>query len=194
MKNISRFRQHRCERRAPEIHLGYYARVAGVHALIEKFFEACDTAVQIISLGAGFDTLFWRLVSDGRPVNNFIEIDFAGVTARKCMLIKRSKELMQGLVTGEEEDIKLSRTDLHSAKYHLVAADFTDINSLESKLTESDVSYTCPTLILAECALVYVDQKKSNNMLAWIANKFTSCSFVNYEQLNMNDRYKFLCF
>ena len=105
------------------------------------------------------------------------------------MLIKRSKELMQGLVTGEdEEDIKLSRTDLHSAKYHLVAADFTDINSLESKLTQSDVNYTCPTLILAECALVYVDQKKSNNMLAWVANKFTSCSFVNYEQLNMNDR------
>ena len=92
---VSICRQHRCERRAPEIHLGYYARVAGVHALIEKFFEACDTAVQVISLGAGFDTLFWRLVADGRPVNNFIEIDFAAVTARKCMLIKRSKELMQ---------------------------------------------------------------------------------------------------
>ena len=98
---------------------------------------------------------------------------------------------MQGLVTGEEEDIKLSRTDLHSAKYHLVAADFTDLNSLESKLSESDVNFTCPTLILAECALVYVDMNKSNNMLGWFANKFTSCSFVNYEQLNMNDRWVF---
>ena len=98
---------------------------------------------------------------------------------------------MQGLVTGEEEDIKLSRTDLHSAKYHLVAADFTDLNSLESKLSESDVNFTCPTLILAECALVYVDMNKSNNMLGWFANKFTSCSFVNYEQLNMNDRLVF---
>ena len=157
--------------------------------MIEKFFEACDTAVQIISLGAGFDTLFWRLVSDGRPVNNFIEIDFAGVTARKCMLIKRSKELMQGLVTGEdEEDIKLSRTDLHSAKYHLVAADFTDINSLESKLMQSDVNYTCPTLILAECALVYVDQNKTSKLMTWLASKFSSCAFINYEQLNMNDK------
>lgn len=48
-------------RRAPEIHLGYYARVQGFRYLIDKVFEACDTRVQIISLGAGFDTLFWRL-------------------------------------------------------------------------------------------------------------------------------------
>ena len=112
-------------------------------ALIEKFFEATDTAVQVINLGAGFDTLFWRLVSEGRPVKNFIEIDFAGVTARKCMLIKRNKELM-GLVAGEEADIRLSRTDLHSTRYHLTAADFTDLPSLEAKLTESEVSFTCP--------------------------------------------------
>ena len=84
-------RSGRTERRAPEIHLGYYARVTGVATLIEKFFEATDTAVQIINLGAGFDTLFWRLVSEGRPVKNFVEIDFPGVTARKSMMIKRSK-------------------------------------------------------------------------------------------------------
>ena len=181
-------RSHGRERRAPEIHLGYYARVAGVAALIDKFFEATDTAVQVINLGAGFDTLFWRLVSEGRPVKNFIEIDFAGVTARKCLLIKRSKELM-GLVAGEEADIRLSRTDLHSTRYHLTAADFTDLNNLEAKLTESEVSFTCPTLILAECALVYVDQNKTSKMLTWLAQKFSSCAFINYEQLNMNDRY-----
>ena len=161
--------------------------MTGFATLIEKFFEACDTAVQIINLGAGFDTLFWRLATEGRPVNNFVEIDFAGVTARKCMLIKRSKELMN-LVAGEEAEIKLSKTDLHSTKYHLVAADFTDLNVMETKLSESDVSYTCPTLILAECALVYVDQNKTSKMMSWLANKFTSCTFVNYEQLNMNDR------
>ena len=154
------------DRRAPEIHLGYYARVAGVRLLVDKFFEACDTSVQVINLGAGFDTTFWRLLEEGRPVKNFIEIDFAGVSARKCHLIKRHKELM-GLVAGEEADIRLSKTDLHSTRYeimlrvtkvpsvtmhqsfkmifsvctryHLVAADFTDIPSLETKLAESEV-------------------------------------------------------
>jgi len=176
------------DRRAPEIHLGYYARVAGVRLLLDKFFEACDTAVQVINLGAGFDTTFWRLLEEGRPVKNFIEIDFAGVSSRKCHLIKRHKELM-GLVAGEEADIKLSKTDMHSTRYHLVAADFTDIPVLEAKLAESEVSFTCPTLILAECALVYVDQNKTSKMMLWLANKFSSCTFVNYEQLNMNDRF-----
>jgi len=181
-------RQQGRERRAPEIHLGYYARVAGVRALLDKFLEACDTAVQVISLGAGFDTLFWRLVEEGRPVQNFIEVDFSGVTARKCLLIKRSKELM-GLVAGEEGDIRLSKTDLHSTRYHLVAADFTDLPTLERKLTESEVSYTCPTLVLAECALVYVDQNKTSKLMTWLANKFSSCAFINYEQLNMKDKF-----
>ena len=108
-------RQQARERRAPEIHLGYYARVAGVRALIDKFLEACDTTVQIISIGAGFDTLFWRLLEEGRPVRNFIEVDFAGVTARKCLLIKKSKELM-GPLAGEEGDIRLSKTDLHGSR------------------------------------------------------------------------------
>ena len=103
------------DRRAPEIHLGYFARVAGVRMLIDKFFEACDTAVQVINLGAGFDTTFWRLLEEGRPVKNFIEIDFAGVSARKCHLIKSRKELM-GLVAGEEADIRLSKTELHSTR------------------------------------------------------------------------------
>jgi [phosphatase 2A protein]-leucine-carboxy methyltransferase len=85
----------RGERRAPEINLGYYARVMGVRLLIHKFFEACDTTVQILNLGAGFDTLFWRLVAEGRPLKNFVEVDFSGVTARKCYLIKRHRELLR---------------------------------------------------------------------------------------------------
>ena len=39
-----------------------------------------------------------------------------------------------------------------------MAADLTDLNNLEQKLTESEVSFSRPTLILAECVLVYIDQ------------------------------------
>ena len=73
-----------------------------------------------------------------------------------------------------------------------MAADFTDLPTLEAKLVESEVSFSCPTLILAECALVYVDQVKTSKMMSWLSSKFSSCTFVNYEQLNMNDRYNFI--
>jgi len=176
-------------RRAPEIHLGYYARVAGVQYLVDKFFEACDTAVQIINLGAGFDTMFWRLAEESRPVRRFVEVDFPGVTARKCWVIKRHKQLLAAVVSGEEGDVKLNRTDLHSCRYHLVAADFTDLTGLEAKLMESEVDFSCPTLILAECALVYVQPGRTSALVNWLAAKFSSLAFINYEQLNMEDRF-----
>lgn len=52
------------ERKAPEIHLGYYTRVQGIRHLLDKalgMIRAHGKPIQIINLGAGFDTLFWRL-------------------------------------------------------------------------------------------------------------------------------------
>jgi len=175
-------------RRAPEIHLGYYARVQGVRFLIDKFFDACDTKVQMINLGAGFDTLYWRLIDEGKPVKNFVEVDLSGVTARKCYLIKRHRQLLNQ-VADPEGDVKLSKTDLHGNRYHLVAADFANIDNLKAKLDESEIDYQCPTLVMAECALVYADSAKVNAMLSWLSASFSTIAFINYEQLNMNDRF-----
>ena len=36
---------------------------------------------------------------------------------------------------GNEADVRVSRTDLHSSDYHIIAADLTDTASLETKLT-----------------------------------------------------------
>ncbi len=41
-----------------------------------------------------------------------------------------------------------------------MAADFSDVTSLRTKLEESEVDYSCPTLVLAECALVYANADK----------------------------------
>ncbi len=48
-------------RRTPEINRGYWARIAAVDHLVEKFLELSGENGQIINLGAGFDSLFWRL-------------------------------------------------------------------------------------------------------------------------------------
>jgi len=183
-----KFMYRKSIRRAPEIHLGYYARVQGFRYLVDKAFEACDTRVQIISLGAGFDTLYWRLTEECKPVQNFIEVDFAGVTAKKCFIIKRNKQLLTKVADAESE-VKLSRTELHGNRYHLVAADFSNVQNLKDKLTESEVDYQCPTVIIAECALVYADSSKVSAMLAFLAQQFSSVVFINYEQINMEDKF-----
>jgi O-methyltransferase involved in polyketide biosynthesis len=52
------------------------------------------------------------------------------------------------------------RESFLACRYHLVAADFSDVTSLRTKLEESEVDYSCPTLVLAECALVYANADK----------------------------------
>ena len=50
-----------------------------------------------MNIGAGFDTLYWRLVDEGKTVKGFVEFDFPGVTSRKCLYIQRTKQLLQAV-------------------------------------------------------------------------------------------------
>lgn len=54
---------------------------------------------QIINLGAGFDTLYWRLREAGNSPANFVELDFPSITAKKCYHIKKHKQLIDMLNT-----------------------------------------------------------------------------------------------
>ncbi|XP_057604256.1 uncharacterized protein LOC130860296 isoform X1 [Hippopotamus amphibius kiboko] len=49
------------ERKAPEINRGYFARVHGVSQLLKAFLRKTECNCQILNLGAGMDTTFWRL-------------------------------------------------------------------------------------------------------------------------------------
>lgn len=74
---------------------------------------------QIINLGAGFDTLYWRLKDAGKSLINFIELDFPSVTARKCYHIKKHKQLIDMMNT--EGNIRfLSMLTLFSLKMNFV--------------------------------------------------------------------------
>lgn len=111
------------ERKTPEINRGYFARVCGVNAVVKSFldvrfllsnfvfyvyttlyfiamhymFQKTGNKCQIINLGCGFDTLYWRLKENNFNISNFIDVDFPTVTARKCHSIKRNNVLLQSL-------------------------------------------------------------------------------------------------
>lgn len=176
------------EKKAPEINRGYYARVKGIEICIEKFLKKTGDKCQIINLGCGFDTLYWRLRDAGHMVQNFIELDFPTVTAKKCYQIKRNKVLLEK-INIEDGEIKFSPTDLHAPNYHIVGVDLRSVDEVANKLKQSDVDFQLPTIFLSECVLVYIETANCNNLLKWISSNFTSAAFVNYEQVNMNDRF-----
>lgn len=175
-------------RKAPEINRGYYARVKGIEVFIDKFLKLSGGNGQIINLGSGFDTLYWRLKDAGNSPQNFIELDFPNVTAKKCYQIKKHKQLIDRLNT-EDGEIRFSATDLHAADYHLVGLDLRHISELINKLTQAEVNFNIPTLFLAECLLVYIDTSAASVLLKWLAGKFSNSIFVNYEQVNMRDKF-----
>lgn len=72
-----------------------------IKMLVDKFLEIASSQAQIVSLGAGFDTLFWRLQDENRPLKAFVEVDFPLVTMRKVHYIRLRKALLEKIATNE---------------------------------------------------------------------------------------------
>ncbi|KAI1896018.1 hypothetical protein AGOR_G00090480 [Albula goreensis] len=51
------------------------------------------------------------------------------------------------------------------------------------------MSTDLPTLFMAECVLVYMTPEQSSKLVRWVADTFPTAMFVNYEQVNMEDRF-----
>uniref|UniRef100_A0A8C7DFQ4 Leucine carboxyl methyltransferase 1 n=2 Tax=Oncorhynchus TaxID=8016 RepID=A0A8C7DFQ4_ONCKI len=123
------------ERKAPEINRGYYARVQGMNHLLDAFLRKTKCDCQIVNLGAGLDTTFWRLKDENLMPRKYFEVDFPMIAARK----------------------------IHNIKL--------------------------PTLFLSECVLVYMTPDQSSKLVNWASVTFHTAMFVNYEQVNMLDRF-----
>lgn len=47
---------------------GYYARVRGVNHFLDAFIRKTECDCQVVNLGAGLDTTFWRLKVHNKAV------------------------------------------------------------------------------------------------------------------------------
>ncbi|CAB3227427.1 unnamed protein product [Arctia plantaginis] len=184
---ISLFIRH-ADRKAPEINRGYYARVRAMEMFIHQFLERCGTKCQIINLGCGYDTLYWRLKDTTQAVGNFIELDFPSVTSKKCHIIKRNKKLLQK-ITNEDGEVMIREGDLHSDGYHLLGCDLRCLAEVRRKLGAAGADARVPALVLAECVLVYLRPDAADALLRHLADTFPRLALVQYEQCNLGDKF-----
>ena len=173
-------------RKAPEINRGYYLRHFSIKNIVDQFLNITNCTCQIVSLGCGFDTLFWNL--DQRnlvPSHGFYEIDLRPTVQKKIHLIKTRAPLQQAL----KGDIKHDSSQLHSKDYHLISGDLKDIPALKQLLTESGVDNKLPTLFILECVLVYIEPQSAQNLLNFICKDFRTSLIIDYDPVNLNDRF-----
>ncbi|XP_043379945.1 leucine carboxyl methyltransferase 1 isoform X4 [Chelonia mydas] len=169
---------------------GYYARVHGVSQLLTAFLKKTECNCQIINLGAGMDTMFWRLKDENLLPKKYFEVDFPMIVARKIHNIKSKPPLSKPIMESHSgESFLIDAHSLDSSRYAILAADLRDSSELDEKLKKFNMDTQLPTLLIAECVLVYMTPQQSASLLKWAANTFQAAMFINYEQVNMADRF-----
>uniref|UniRef100_A0AC35TP95 Leucine carboxyl methyltransferase 1 n=1 Tax=Rhabditophanes sp. KR3021 TaxID=114890 RepID=A0AC35TP95_9BILA len=180
--------QHKA-RRDPEISRGYWARITGIRSLLTDFIAEAGDKCQIISLGAGFDTNYWWL-KQCRKVKfaKYVEFDFSSVTAKKMRLIRRpGNNLLTDTFSDKIQENQ--HCDLQAGDYHLLGTDLRQIEEFKGKFAKAALDPSAPTIVLAECVLVYMNPDKSAEVLKFVSSFFNVVSFVNYEQVCMEDSF-----
>ncbi|KAM9602266.1 tRNA wybutosine-synthesizing protein 4 isoform 1-T1 [Morphnus guianensis] len=178
----------RRRRRAPLVHRGYYIRARAVDHCIQDFLLKTQShpRTQILSLGAGFDSLYFRLKDIGLLHHTVVyEVDFPSVACQKATLIKRMKEL--SALVGDTGGEELGVITFSGEDYKLLGVDLSELSELERALEEAGLDNGIPTLFIAEVVLTYMENSRSDALIQWAAEHFSQACFLLYEQMHPED-------
>ncbi|XP_065176236.1 tRNA wybutosine-synthesizing protein 4-like isoform X2 [Sycon ciliatum] len=167
-------------RRAPLINRGYYIRSLVIDNLYKTFLDQFSGQLcQIVCLGAGYDTAFYRLFSAGLLSHcHYFEVDFDRVLLHKQQLIDASP-----LLSGCASEIGKSPNCLHK----LVPCDLKSPDQLTGLLDKAGIDWTMPTLLVSECVLTYLTPAHSAKVIQWAGTHFSNAIIAVYEQTHPTD-------
>ncbi|KAL6710584.1 carboxy methyl transferase for protein phosphatase 2A [Coniothyrium glycines] len=187
------FATQQATRRLPLLNRGTYVRTSAIDLLVAKFLVTYPSSdKQIISLGAGTDTRFFRLL-DMYPQSRLVyhEIDFPTNTVAKIVAIQKHPLLHQRL-----RHVPTNPTSYHSETYNIHALDLRDLVRPDSEHTLAELpnlNPDTPTLILSEMCLVYLQPDTVQSITQTLLNVFlkptTPASLVLYEPILPTDAF-----
>ncbi|MCJ1287936.1 carboxy methyl transferase for protein phosphatase 2A [Xylographa opegraphella] len=184
------------QRRFPIINRGTYVRTRAIDKLVEEFlYSRGPTRKQVISLGAGSDTRYFRLMSREQPPNVlYHELDFPVNTALKIATIQKTPSLRSHI----DDPFSVLSTDieLHAPNYHIHAIDLRTLDRAygqpvgPGKLGHIDPAL--PTLLVSECCLTYLAPDTADAVIkhfVGILSLSTPVALVLYEPINPFDSF-----
>lgn len=180
-------------KRTPEINRGYYARTKAVDHLVRQFCLREKDSAQIVNIGCGWDSLFFRLKADPAiSFGRFVDVDSSQVIARKVQHILKNQQLTDLL-----QDIQIldsgshSKEDcLHSKDYHLIACDATKVKKLTDLLAKDcAINRSDPVLFVFECVLLYWSLEQTSTLIQCLSKMFNKCSILVFDLLNTSDTF-----
>ena len=178
---------------------GTYARTRAIDRLVDEFLAAKpEVRKQIVSLGAGSDTRFFRLMGSGKePVPDVLyhELDFPSNTAQKLWVIGKSAVLKQLL--GNEDQIVWAADELHAPNYHLHPVDLRTLHPTDGSSAGPrslpHIDAGLPTLLLSECCLTYLKPDAADAVVKYFGQTIlkpeTPLGLALYEPVNPFDAF-----
>ncbi|KAG9186179.1 [phosphatase 2A protein]-leucine-carboxy methyltransferase [Alternaria panax] len=180
-------------RKLPLLNRGTYVRTSAIDLLVARFLGADPSSTkQIISLGAGTDTRFFRLL-DLYPQTRLVyhEIDFPTNTLAKIAAIQRQPLLSRKLL-----HIPPTSASYHSDTYNIHALDLRSLASSSEGTPLPQIpnlNPSMPTLILSEMCLVYLQpptvQSIVSSLLTHYLQPATPASLILYEPILPKDAF-----
>ncbi|DAZ94206.1 TPA: hypothetical protein N0F65_000433 [Lagenidium giganteum] len=188
------------KRRIPLIHRGYYLRRIALDACVDGFLaehQAAGKEIQILSLGAGFDTLSYRVRQErgSTAVKHFVEVDCNAIVDEKVHVTTKPETfqtLFPGAICLPHQQNASNKVKLQVANegsttpfYSLVACDLGDVAGLEEALLSMNVNPSLPTLVIAECVVSYLDADRGTSLLKRLSEWFNEAVAVMYDPIEM---------
>lgn len=193
---------------------GTYVRTAAIDGLVDRFLGSDQTRPrQIISLGAGSDTRFFRLKERFPDISLiYHEFDFAVNTAAKikqmqmpsfveCAKSRCDIDLLSDNTsppTGHaQQETLLLRGD--QSLYRLHPLDLRALTKrgrsrlqIEQDFSQMGIHLDVPTLLLSECCLIYLPPEDADAVLSYFTSAFspaTSVGVIVYEPIRPHDAF-----
>ncbi|CAD0083202.1 unnamed protein product [Aureobasidium vineae] len=191
------FLQGQIPRRYPLINRGTYVRTSAIDRLVDNFLAATIDAntenastaplAQIISLGAGSDTRFFRLSPSRRHQVLYHELDFLDNVRDKLSAICSTPKLkiMLGLMT-----MSADKSSLQSPNYSLHSLDLRDLAG-SAPLSIPNLASNLPTLLISECCLCYLPPQTTSSILSHFTTLIPSAplAIILYEPIRPYDSF-----
>ena len=177
---------------------GTYVRTEAIDRVVEKFAGSNETRrKQVISLGAGSDTRYFRLRQRHPTLDlSYHELDFPGNTRDKISRLRTSifaKTLKQQAhidITSDGFEVLENGARLRSADYCIHPQDLRQLVPGSPALSGIDTKL--PTLLISECCLIYLPPEEADSVLQYFNNLFDSSvplAIVIYEPIRPNDSF-----
>ena len=84
-------------------------------------------------------------------------------------------------------NFRLEYTKISSKDYHLISIDLIKTDAIIEELNKLKIDYSIPTILIAECFLVYLTRKVTMNILNVFTSNFKNLIFTFYDLINPHD-------